>query len=254
MKHQKTIEIERRQTQSSNPFKPDHLADLQASGIMVEIAIEAGLRSVSEEELVQLLGFSIPSGTTGLIFPYDNEFFRVKLFPPLEGEKGTMRYAQPKLSGVKLYVPPASRSVLKNPTVALTITEGEKKSLKGVQEGILGIGIGGLWNWLQNGQPIADLDRIAWVERPVIIVPDSDVWARPDLLRAVYALGVELENRGAKVTICIIPHEGDKKRGLDDFLIAHGRNGFDDLVRINLRHNCFLPPRPGIKIGLRVTR
>lgn len=70
-------------------------------------------------------------------------------------------------------------------------------------------------------------------------MPDSDVWTRIDLLKAVYALGVGLEDRGAKVSVCIIPSEGEKKFGLDDYLTTHGSSAFNKLKRINLKHKCF---------------
>jgi len=222
-----------------NLFYPEHLADLKSSGISVETATAARLRSVAGDELTELLGFTLPSGTTGLLFPYEEDFLRAKLFPPLVNKNSTMKYAQPQNSGVRLYVPPATRGVLKNPTIQLVITEGEKKSLKADQEEIPCLGVGGLWNWLHDGQPIPDLDSIAWVERPVVITPDSDVWSRPDLMRAVYALGAELEGRGARVSACIIPQQEDEKLGLDDFLVAHGRTAFDSLQRVNLKHKCF---------------
>ena len=226
-----------------NLFYPEHLDDLKASGITVETAIRAGLRSVSNDELAKLLGFTLPARTTGLQFLYGPEFFRVKLFPPLVGNKRTMKYAQRKGSGVKLYLPPNTKSFLKNITVPLCIAEGEKKSLKADQEAIPCIGIGGLWNWVRDGQPIADLDSIAWVERPVTIVPDSDIWSRQDLMQVVYALGAELENRGAKVSVCIIPQKDSEKLGLDDFLVANGPDAIAALKRIPLTHKCFTSAR-----------
>ena len=222
-----------------SPFFPEHIGDLKASGITIGTANRARLRSVFEQELAELLDFSLPAGISGLLFPYGEDFFRIKLFPALVGEKGTMKYAQPKGSGVRLYVPPNTKSLLKNPTEALFVTEGEKKSLKADQEGIPCIGIGGLWNWVYDGQPIDDLDTIAWVERPVTIVPDSDIWTRQDLMKAVFALAVELENRGANVSVCIIPPEDDKKLGLDDFLVANCLDAFEALKRIPLTHKCF---------------
>jgi hypothetical protein len=72
--------------------------------------------------------------------------------------------------------------------VPLLITEGEKKALKANQEGFACVAVGGLWNWQVGGRPIADLDRIDWVEREAVIVPDSDVWTRPDLVQPVFAL------------------------------------------------------------------
>ncbi len=84
-------------------------------------------------------------------------------------------------------------------------------------------GIGGLWNWLTKGEPIDDLELIEWVGRKVVVIPDSDVFQRQDLLKAVYALGRELRERGASVTVAEIPQPGRKKVGLDDYLVAGGR-------------------------------
>lgn len=53
--------------------------------------------------------------------------------------------------------------------------------------------------------PIADLDLIVWRERRVMLVSDSDVWGRDELLQAVYGLGAELEPRGAYVRVLRIP-------------------------------------------------
>jgi hypothetical protein len=89
--------------------------------------------------------------------------------------------------------------------VPLLITEGEKKTLKANQEGMPCIGLGGLWNWRHAGRPIADLDRIDWFGRDTVLVPDGDVWTRADLLQPVYALGRELEARGAIVGVLKCP-------------------------------------------------
>lgn len=67
------------------------------------------------------------------------------------------------------------------------------------------------------------LKFIDWDGREVVIVPDSDVFQRQDLLRAVYALGRELRERGAAVSVAEIPQPGSTKIGLDDYLVAGGR-------------------------------
>jgi len=83
------------------------------------------------------------------------------------------------------------------------------------------VGIGGVWNWISKGKPIDDLTLIEWEDREAVIVPDSDVFERPDLLRAIYALGRELRNQGALVSVVQIPN-GNVKVGLDDYLLAGG--------------------------------
>jgi len=103
------------------------------------------------------------------------------------------------------------------------------------------IGIGGLWNWIdsQTGEGITELDRIAWADREVIFIPDSDIWSRPDLQKAVYALGKEIERRGAKFFVTVLPQDGgSEKVGLDDFLIKHTVNELGELKRVKLKDSC----------------
>jgi hypothetical protein len=130
--------------------------------------------------------------------------------------------------------------VLADPRVSLYITEGEKKALKTNQEGLACIAVGGLWNWQAGGRPIADLDRIDWCEREAVIVPDSDVWTRPDLLQPVFALGKELEGRAAKVAVLKLPSGAHgAKVGLDDYLCAHPVQELTALPRLALKHSAF---------------
>src|SRR5438552_669388 len=84
------------------------------------------------------------------------------------------------------------------------------------------LAVSGLWNWQVGGRAIADLDRIDWYERDAVIVPDSDVWTRQDLVQPVFALGKELEGRGAKVSVLKLPSgAAGAKIGLDDYLCAN---------------------------------
>src|SRR5262249_38748241 len=169
-----------------------------------------------------------------LPYPKGDGFHRVRLFPPVPTANGrSMRYCQPSGSAPRLYLPTRALAALADPTVPLWWTEGEKKALAGDQAGLACVGLGGLWNWLSAGQPIPDLDRIAHVGRTEILPPASDVWVRPDLLRAVYALGRELEGRGARVTVLKIPAGADSaKWGLDDYLPVHTVQGLDALPRL----------------------
>ena len=116
----------------------------------------------------------------------------------------------------------------------LYVCEGEKKTLAAYQHGLNAVGIGGVWNWISKGEPIDDLSLIEWEDRETVIVPDSDVFERPDLLRAIYALGRELRNQGATVQIAQIPH-GNAKVGLDDYLLAGGDIQDLDTFALDLR-------------------
>jgi Domain of unknown function (DUF3854) len=212
-------------------FHPNHLADLRASGLTDETIRQAGVYSMRPCDFK--LFFSArkgvpPSIETALCFPYQGgEFARIKLFPAL----GKMKYAQPPKTGARLYLP------LKVTDGPLYLCEGEKKTLAAIQAGMNAVGIGGLWNWLTKGEPIDDLKFIGWDGRDVVIIPDSDVFQRQDLLRAVYALGRELRERGASVSVAEIPQLGQKKIGLDDYLVAGGR--VDDLETFTLGGQAF---------------
>jgi hypothetical protein len=209
----------------------DHLADLRKSGLTDETIGEAGVYSIRPRDIS--LFFSArkgvpPSIETALCFPYQGgEFARIKLFPTL----GKMKYAQPPKTDARLYIP------FKLNDGPVYVCEGEKKTLAAHQAGMNAAGIGGLWNWLTNGEPIADLNLIEWSGREVVIIPDSDVFQRQDLLRAVYALGRELRERGASVSIAEIPQPEQKKVGLDDYLVADGR--VEDLEAVTLGGQTF---------------
>jgi hypothetical protein len=192
---------------------------------------QAGVYSIRPRDIA--LFFSArkgvpPSIETALCFPYQGgEFARIKLFPAL----GKMKYAQPPKTGARLYMPLPVRDG------EIVVTEGEKKCLAAYQAGMNAVAIGGLWNWLTNGEPIADLKLIEWDGSDIIIIPDSDVFRRQDLLRAVYALGREMRERGAAVTVAEIPQPRSKKVGLDDYLVAGGR--VEDLETFTLGGQAF---------------
>jgi hypothetical protein len=209
----------------------DHLADLRASGLNNETIRAAGVYSLRPCDFAPFFNLrrGIPEKLgTALCFPYQGgEFARIKLFPAL----GKMKYAQPPKTGARLYMP---FEVGNEPMI---VTEGEKKTLAAYQAGFNAVGIGGVWNWLSNGEPIADLNLISWDSREVTIIPDSDVFRRADLLRAIYALGRELQALGASVLVAQIPQADGGKVGLDDFLVSGG-----DVQRLevfSLGHHAF---------------
>ena len=132
----------------------DHLADLRASGLSDETIRQAGVYSIRPRDIA--LFFSARKGVpssikTALCFPYQGgEFARIKLFPAV----GKMKYAQPPKTGARLYIP---FTVNDGP---FYVCEGEKKTLAAHQAGMNAAGIGGLWNWLTNGEPADDLKLI----------------------------------------------------------------------------------------------
>ncbi|MBI3988827.1 MAG: DUF3854 domain-containing protein [candidate division NC10 bacterium] len=183
---------------------PDHLVDLRRSGLSDETVATLNIYSARPGDIPKLVGWNPPDALSILVFPYPGEdgFCRVKAFPPFKDKDGhTVKYLQKPGSGVHLYIPPQAGKILTDPTIPLAWTEGEKKAAKACQEGIPCIGLGGLWNWIEDGKPAPNLGTIAHVEREEIIYADSDVWSRSDLLRAVYAFGKEQEALGASSSL-----------------------------------------------------
>src|SRR5215472_4828717 len=197
-------------------FHLDHLADLRASGLNDETIQAAGVYSIRPSDIAHFFNLRKgvpPEIVSALCFPYQGgTFARIKLFPAL----GKMKYAQPPKSSGRLYIPFTINDG------AVYVCEGEKKTLAAHQAGLNALGIGGVWNWLSNGQPVDDLNLIEWDGREVTIIPDSDVFQKSDLLRPIYALGCELRAQGASVYLAQVPQPGGTKVGLDDFLVAGG--------------------------------
>ena len=96
----------------------------------------------------------------------------------------------------------------------LVIAEGEKKTAKLTEAGLPCVGIGGLWCWRHQGRVLPALAAIDWVRRPVLLVPDSDVWQRDDLLQPVYALGDGAGVCGAVVDVVKLPRDTKGRRRL----------------------------------------
>jgi hypothetical protein len=225
-------------------FHPDHLADLRKSGLADETVALMNVYSVRPADISKVLGWDPKGVNSVLAFPYPNteEFVRYKVFPSYKDEKGhAVKYLQRKGTGAHLYILSTIKGILQNPSIPLAITEGEKKTAALIQLGAMAVGVGGIWNWLdgQAHKPIQELDRIAWVERQVRLYFDSDVWHRPDLLKALYALGKELEGRGALIQVVIINQMGQDKVGIDDFLVANGPKDLSILKTIPLSNKAF---------------
>lgn len=226
---------------------PDQREYLRARGITDATIIANRLESARPQDLPRLAGRPVPEGTSGLIIPYpmlDSEasFCRIRWFPPLQDREGReVKFSQPLGTAPHLYIPVSVRLILPDPGVPLWIVEGETRALVCVQHGRPAVAIGGLWSWMADGRPIAELDAIACVDRELMLGSDSDTWVRPDLLQAVYALGKEMERRGAKVKVAVLrPAAGGSKRGLDDAVAAEGPGALDKLTAIPLTHKAFI--------------
>jgi len=193
----------------------DHLEDLRRSGLTDATIALCRFESVSPNDIplvevesaYKLPYFDLDGTLTG--------FSRMKLFPPVVREDGSIqKYHQPGETDSQVYLPPVLdwQSVADDPLWPVILTEGEKKATAACQCGFACIGVAGVWNWrqrLDNGERliIPTLDLFRWEGRQVELVPDSDVWwpEKKQALQGFYALGRELNSRGARVTFIKLP-------------------------------------------------
>jgi uncharacterized protein DUF3854 len=191
---------------------PQHLSDLQKSGLSDATIELMQVYSMSPADMIRFLGQDSSQIESALAFPYfdadgkRNGFLRIKIFPEIKDRDGhTIKYMQQKNSPVHLYMLPAVIPALQDPKVPLYIVEGEKKTAKAIELGLAAIGVGGVWNWLRKGShdPIEDFNSINLWRREVIIVPDSDTWNKEkkstNIRRAVFYLCRELRQRGSTI-------------------------------------------------------
>ena len=147
------------------PLHPDHRSDLIKSGLIPQSGKSAGIYTVPPGQINKILGRNLPIKSL-LAFPYPNcnSFTRYKLFPPYKQKDGhTMKYYQVKGSIPHLYVPP----VFNPNNEIIRIVEGEKKALKGAQENLNVIGLGGIWNFavkVEGDKPrlLEDFQKVTW--------------------------------------------------------------------------------------------
>lgn len=171
-------------------------------------------------------------------------FYRLRYLGQMNGfdamSKKPRRYVQPENTTAEAYLPASVNwtQLAADPAIALFITEGELKAACACKHGLPTIGLGGVWSWksAKKSTPILPVfNQITWKERPAYIVFDSDYATNPDVMRAMISLARELTALGALPYIVTLPElpelvEKEKKTGLDDFLVAKGKEEFDQLI------------------------
>lgn len=184
----------------------------------------------------------------GLLIPYygldgkprKDKFWRYRYLQPDPSFAGQVakpqRYTQTAAPIVAAYFPPSMdwARTAQDPGAPIIITEGELKAASAVKFGYSCIGLGGVYNWqsARHGVPfLPELEAIDWVGREVYIAFDSDLRTNPLVKAALQALSDQLVARGAAVFTLELPSSKDNlKVGLDDFLVARGDKGLDELI------------------------
>lgn len=227
---------------------PRHAALVAASAIAPAVAAARGYRSLTTKASVRVLGFTeTQQHVPALLLPVWNVHGEIASYqlrpdePRINRDGKPIKYETPKASRMALDVPPAARHQLRNPEIALWITEGIRKADAAISHGLCCIALLGVWNWRgtndDGGQTaLADWEAIALKGRTVYLAFDSDVMTKPAVYKALRRLKGFLTGRGAAVNVVYLaPGAVGAKVGLDDYFAAGGTElGLLDLVRDDL--------------------
>jgi hypothetical protein len=235
-----------------------HLTMLKVESSISDQVIDArGYRTVTEKgELIEY-GFSpIQRRVPGLLIPLHTTDGNIGLHVyrpdnPRTRENRKKRdadgmhpvkvtkYETPQDGKVRIDCPPVCRKDLGNPNVPLYITEGQKKADALASHGACVIDLLGVWNFKGKNDfdgvtVLVDFDYIAWKERSIRIVFDSDVMYIPHVRKAMERLTEILQRKGARVSSIYLPHQADgHKWGIDDWLAAgHTMEELENLAEL----------------------
>ena len=213
-----------------DPLLPEHRKELEeGSGLSAATIAEAEFRSAGPPEAADLLNWAKPNPKLGdaLVTPLggDDCPAQLKFNTPRKNADGKpIKYETPVGSKPVVYIPPDARDGVLTTKDPVVITEGVKKALKAVQEGVLTIALLGVWMFKVKGEQrlIPGLERIDWDGREVVIAYDSDGHTNRGIRQAAAELAELLRAAGAKLKVLFLPPgPGGEKIGMDDFLLAH---------------------------------
>lgn len=223
---------------------PQHAEMLAASGVTPEHAAARGYVSVDTKRRLENLqitkaGRNVP----GLLVPQraaDGSVWGYQYRPdqPRVNEAGKpVKYETPTGQRNGIDVPPGVGPMLADPSIPLWVTEGVKKADCAALAGLCCVALPGVWSWrgrnAHGGKTaIPDWHDIALNDREVVLAFDSDVVVKRSVRAALLELAKYLGTKGARVTFCHLPNNGDGKTGLDDYLVAgHTAEDVRRLVR-----------------------
>jgi Domain of unknown function (DUF3854) len=135
-----------------------------------------------------------------------------------------IKYPVPRKQRFRIDVHPQMLSLVMDPSIPLTVTEGILKADALVSQGEAAVGLQGCWGWMQDARPLDDWRSLPLAERDVSVIFDSDVGTNLNVRMAATRLYELLGELGAHPEIKAIPQAaGSPKVGIDDFLYAGGK-------------------------------
>jgi hypothetical protein len=225
---------------------------LRESGLSAEHGKLMRLEYSLAEESANLLPNWGSKAGPGILIPYfditghRNGFFRFRRrdFTP---DARVPKYLQPSGSATHPYLVPGQfrwhgivpldsastpssfekvreltwKEIASDPRVSIGLTEGELKSACcTLLTGFPVIGLGGVWAFQAKKQGVwwlPELDEFDWKGRHVPVIFDYSQTFNPHVTQALFALAMELTNRGAHPYIVTLP---GPEKGIDDYLVA----------------------------------
>src|SRR5262245_31000397 len=156
----KSADVGSNGTAAPHRLEPQHVADLEKSGLSAETIAAAGLASIEGARVLQVLKWKGGAQALGpcLHLPFFDlsgnriAFGRLKPDRPRtrqtkDGSPRLVKCEQPKGQPLRAYFPPALGKLLNDPATPILFTEGEKKALKACQEGLACVGLTGVQAW-----------------------------------------------------------------------------------------------------------
>lgn len=242
----------------------EHAQILKDSAIKPDVAAWRGYRTVIVKAELKRLGFSdrqcrvpcllIPVwGMSGKIVNYQirsNSPFIHKR--PGKGDK-TIKYETVSDRGLCLDIPndPKVRESLRADGPPLFITEGARKVDSGISQGILTVGLLGVYGWRGRNEmggltALPEWENIHLKKRDLYLAFDSDARESKNVRAALKRLKRFLESKKANVKVIWLPPAADgSKVGLDDFfgaghsvhdLLKHASDEIPDDDASNMNH------------------
>jgi hypothetical protein len=199
---------------SRDVLAPEHRADLRKSGLTEATISRQRLRSVPPDMIGPLLGFDPRAVASALLIPFPSptggfmDHVRMKVFPPFTNASGnTVKYLQPRGSGVRLFFPLATLRRVLTDDEPLWLVEGEKKALAVAQLGLPAVGFCGIEGWHVAGSRalLPDFDDLLLRGRVVELVPDGDWRTNQNVERGAIRFAEALEARGARARLVVLP-------------------------------------------------
>jgi hypothetical protein len=208
-------------------LNPDDLRSLYGSGLWDETILRMECHSHSADHIsaatgvkVQSAGYSIPY--EGVTDQTGEPYARWRLRLPSD----KMRYVSGKGDDPQLYVPPGFHAL--PPSRVLVITEGEKKAMKAVQDGIPCVAVQGVWSWADpncraeekiaacntsaDTRPMDALLIIATKYKEVLVLGDSDLAEKLQARAGFEVLVQSLRKRKIRAYFNLCPLLGPKRQ------------------------------------------